>query len=91
MTTEINIDATRSRIGFNVEYTIDTAEHEDKEYSVFIKHTDLRQHVTDYELNKKLIYPSYTETIEQDIDSWIANNQDYAISHYITNNVKNHK
>ena len=79
-TTEISIDATRSRIGFDVEYTIPTAEHEDKEYSVFIKHTDLRQHVINWDLS-------------DDIDPkvWIANNQDYAISHFITHNVKTHK
>jgi hypothetical protein len=80
MTTEISIDATRNRIGFDVEYTIPTAEHEDKEYSVFIKHTDLRQHVINWDLS-------------DDIDPkvWIANNQDYAISHFITHNVKTHK
>jgi hypothetical protein len=79
-TTEISIDATRSRIGFDVEYTIPTAEHEDKEYSVFIKHTDLRQHVIDWDLS-------------DDIDPkvWMANNQNYAISHFITHNVKTHK
>ena len=89
-TTEISIDATRSRIGFDVEYTIPTAEHEDKEYSVFIKHTDLRQHVLDWDLNG-IYNTDVAAWISLDLETWITDNQDYAISHYITHNVKTHK
>ena len=89
-TTEISIDATRSRIGFDVEYTIPTAEHEDKEYSVFIKHTDLRQHVLDWDLNG-IYNTDVAAWISLDLETWIKINQDYAISHFITHNVKTHK
>jgi hypothetical protein len=90
-TTEISIDATRSRIGFDVEYTIPTAEHEDKEYSVFIKHTDLRQHVLDWDLNGIYNRTDAAAWISLDLETWIKINQDYAISHFITHNVKTHK
>jgi hypothetical protein len=90
-TTEINIDATRNRIGFDVEYTIPTAEHEDMLYSVFIKHTDLRQHVIDYQLYEYKDHTTKGEIIKLGFDTWITENQDYAISHYITHNVKTHK
>jgi hypothetical protein len=91
MTTEISIDATRNRIGFDVEYTIPTAEHEDKEYSVFIKHTDLRQHVLDWDLNGIYNRTDTAAWISLDLETWIKINQDYAISHFITHNVKTHK
>jgi hypothetical protein len=60
---------------FHVNYTV----NEDSELKKVIKFTDLKQHVIDHEL------------CDEDYATWLADNKEFAIEHFLKFNQLNHE
>ena len=76
-----NISSTHN--GYQVDFTHVQTETEDYK---FVKYTDLKEHVTDWNLNAMHDFPEYGDITPLDYATWLKENETFAIEHYLTNN-----
>jgi hypothetical protein len=72
---------------FHVNYTV----NEDTELKKVIKFIDLKQHCIDHELYEYKDYPTKGEIIKLGFDTWLADNKEFAIEHFLKFNQLNHE
>lgn len=85
MYTEIEISTIDIRKGgYHVTFFDLTVDDSDDLYA-FITHQELEEHVKDNGLHEQIDFPNYGDVWAFDLDTWIEENYEQAIKHYITN------
>jgi hypothetical protein len=85
MYTEIEISTIDIRKGgYHVTFFDLTVDDSD-DYGAFISHQDLEEHVKDNGLDEQIDFPTHGDVWVFDLDTWIEENYEEAIKHYITN------
>ena len=72
--------------GYHVTFFDLTVDDSDDLYA-FITHQELFGHVMDYGLHEQIDFPTHGDVWAFDLDTWIEENYEDAIKHYITNKI----
>jgi hypothetical protein len=87
MYTEIEISTIDIRKGgYHVTFFDLTVDDSDFLYE-FISHKELEEHIKDNGLHEQIDFPTHGDVWAFDLDTWIEENYEEAIKHYITNKI----